>query len=431
MVIAAILFGCLIARLLLASRDREEKQALILRFTIILLILVSALVLLQYELSVQGFTDGTCGSDSAYYYEASLKIANGEIPISQAYLQYSAPGYCIWGALIEATSFCSSVMWIKLCNILIFLYLLLSLYVILRKNGISAQISLLAISAVSISGILIWCTIRNLKDIPVAFLMVESILLWENYSRSRRGMYQKAKLLLILGVIILVLSTLREFAIPIVLAISMYYIYSIARGGMRKFAAILVAAVILGVVFVGMYPPKMISQAYTRYTQSRIEQLQSERPQVVAISSTSPAAAIAMGIVRVTVLPVPTKYLRLMDIDNPKCTAFTGFSNHFWKFEGCCLWWLLAPLIIMGLCTRKYWRNRGLVALGIVALSYVLVYGSMYIGSGDVRDRIPLYIFGIILSVVRMSDMGVKKFQVYYPLVGLPIFIIGVWWTFQ
>jgi len=430
MVIVALLFSWLALRLYRIRPNRAERTGLVRRFIVIFLVSVSALTFLQYELEVEGFNDGTTGSDATEYYAMSLKISDGELPISQAYQSYE-PGYYILGAFVDMTSFYRSVLWMKLCNIFIFLHLLLSLYLILRKkNGFSPQISLLAVSVVSISGCLIWSTIRNLKDILTVFLTVESILIWENYSGGRRGVRGKAKLLVILGLITFSLSTLRDFSIPIVFAISIYYMYVLSKGSFKKRAvSIIVSILLIATILLSMYSPKAILQTYERAVQLRIEQFKSEKSQLAFISSKSYVAKIALGLVRIVVLPVPTKYLLLMDSDGSDGSVFTGFSNDFWHFAGSSLWWLLSPLLIMGLCTRKYWTNKGLVALGIVAFSYVLVYGSMYIGGGDVRDRIPLYIFGIIVSVVKMKDLGIKKFQFYYPLIGILVLFVGLWWT--
>lgn len=426
MIIVAILFIWLIIRLSQAIKSQKEKNALILRFFIIFLIITGALVILQYELDLKGFTDGTYGSDANVYYQKSLDLANGKILFPS--IRFSdKPGYYIWGALIELTSFYKSVIWIKICNLLIFLHLLLSIYLILRKNKISARTALLAISVISICGILVWTTIRNLKDILLAFLIIESILVWENYFESKRDLFQKIKLLVYLGIILLILSSLRAFFIFVVLAISVYYILKFPRSRLLKIAFLLIVIFVGILVFVKFYPPVVLVHEYKISTEYVLQRESSAIANF--IKQLSPSKRLLFGTIRYIILPVPFKYLKTLIADQSTKSYFTGFSDNFWKLESSFLWWLLLPFIILGIFTKKYWKNRAITALGIWTFLSLLVYGFMLVGGVDCRQKIPLYIFGIILSVMKIKDLGIRKFSLYFSVGGFILTIIGLWWT--
>jgi len=426
MIIVAILFIWLIIRLTRATKNQKEKNALILRFFIIFLIITGALILFQYELNIKGFTDRTYGSDAAFYYQKSLDLVNGITPLSSIRLS-DKPGYYIWGALIELSSFYKSVIWIKICNLLIFLHLLLSIYLILRKNKISARTALLAISIISICGILVWTTIRNLKDILIAFLMIESILVWENYFESKRDIFQKIKLLIYLGIIFLILSTLRAFFIFAILAISIYYILKFLKSRLLKITFTLIVIFVSILVAAKFYSPVVLVHEYKISTEYVLQRESSTTANF--IKQISPPIRLLFGAIRYVILPVPFKYLKTLTADQSAKSYFTGFSDNFWKLESSFLWWLLLPFTILGTFNRKYWKNRAITALGIWTFLSLLVYGFMFVGVVDCRQKIPLYIFGIILSVMKIKDSGIRKVSLYFPVGGFILIIIGLWWT--
>ena len=435
MIIAFILFVWLILRLHHLSFDSREKKRVVISMTIISLIVAISLILFQGELYLKGFYNapynGTYGSDATVYYETALNILRGRIPISLI-LREHAGGYYLWDALIEWSSPWVSILWIKLCNILIFIHLLFSIYLILRKNSVSLNNSLLIVTLIAINGGLMWTAIRNLKDILLCFLIVEGILEWENFLNKRKSFTTVLKLIVLLTMISFAVKTLRTFAVFIILMISIYYSWKIPKYRVKKF--MLVSGIVLiGLVLVlYLYPPQVVMHEYKIDTQYVLANMQAKSYVYMPfIKENNAFMRIGMGGFTIIFFPVPFRYIRLLNF-NSSSTIFMGFSDNFWKLECSLLWWLLLPFFIMGIFTKKFWKNRFFIAFGIWSISYILVYGYMYAGfAGEIRQKVPLYIWGTGVAVMKMSELGVKKTMAWGSAIGLLLFFGGLLWTFH
>ncbi len=435
MIIVFVLLCWLIIRLRYLPFNLNERRKLVTNIIIVSLIIIISLTVFQGELYLKGFYrapyNGTYGSDATNYYEIALNIVRGQIPVSLI-LRMHAGGYYIWDALIEWSSPWKSILWIKLCNIIIFIHLLLSIYLILRKNGFSLNNSLLTFKLLAINGGLIWTTIRNLKDILLSFLVAESILEWEDFLSEKKNFLTISKLIISLAVISLVVKTLRTFAIFVILIICIYFEWRIPKNRNKKI--MLVLSMILIMIFTAyfLYPTQVLTHEYEINTQYVLTKLHNKNSNYVyLVENNNPFIRIGISAFTMIFFPVPFRYIRLLNFSSSG-TYFTGVSDNFWKLECSLLWWLLLPFFIMGIFTKKFWRNRFFATFGIWSILYILTYGYMYAGfAGEIRQKVPLYIWGTGVAVMKMSELGIKKAMAWESAIGLLLFFGGLLWTFH
>lgn len=438
--IILLLLIFLIVRLKYSNIETKEKRSLARSFFIVFLICIIAVILHHYE-SIREYSSISHGAiynldelygldDQTGYYETGIAIAEGYIPVSSLY-KYHAGAYCLWNALVLVTSPFYSTWWPKICNVFLFLHLLFSLYLILRKNNIAAKTTLITFWLVAINGAFIYNSICNYKDVLLSVLILGSILLWENYLESSRSTLQRTKLLFFSVLILILTPGFRTFAVFIVLAINGYYLMSICKYTLKK-AVILLLLMLstVGIVYYKLNP--MLEMGIVDYGMNLggfnygMENWAYRRPELANMAGAlNTIPRLAVGMIRYIFFPVPFSYL------NPSLVPDDFSWRNFWNFEATLVWWSILPFSFMAVFNKKYWKNKVIVVLAIWAVSYLLIYSFMYLGSGALRQKIPVYMFGTVLAAMKMNELSFKKNRMY--LIGMiyPILIIvGLMWVF-
>jgi len=407
-------------------RAPGERINFIIVISILSLILFASLAILQYELYLAGSKDGTVGSDSSFYYNAALNILESGDSFSILNLTEHASGYKMWGALILSLSPDKNVIWIKICNVFVLLHLLLSLYYLLRKIKVSPNISLLAISLISIDGIIVFTAIENLRDIIIMFLIVQSILIMEQFKEKKRI---NASLFIALPITIIILGTLRSFLIFYVLSVLCYYILTTIKTNILKIAFIM-TVIVIGTAMFSVY---FAGDKFGFYQEVILQRGASAvRPELAAaFSQGSVIKRLIIGSTRYLFLPSPFKYLSILispDLAVYRSQVYLGFIGSFWELQSAFLWWLLLPLIFWQLLDKKNWGRSFIIALGIIAVMYMLMYGYLWGGEVAQRQRIPIHILGIILAAIKLGETKTKSIMAVYPLIAIPVFFASYYW---
>jgi len=158
-------------------KNAKHRDSFILWSLFMVFAYLILLIVFQCDLKINDYPDGVFGSDAAYYYKQSINLLESSDLMKDVISINNQNGYTCWSALILATSFSRDVVWIKLCNILLFMHILLSLYIILKKANFPEKYCYLALLLIAGNGAIAWTVIRNLKDILIVFLIIESILI--------------------------------------------------------------------------------------------------------------------------------------------------------------------------------------------------------------------------------------------------------------
>jgi hypothetical protein len=408
-------------------KDKKEKWHLILLLLIVFSIVSFSLVFFQYELHINGYEMGTAGSDMSIYYDAQLKMFEEGNYLEELFSNRHAVGYIVWGAMIQSLSFNESVIWIKICNILIFLHLLLALYILLSKR-FSYKASFLMTSFISLDGILIWAAIRNLRDIIIMYLMVESILIMENLYEKRKFDFKSIALLLLT---VFVLGRFRLFGIFYVFVIIGIYLYKIVKSK-TLFVAGFVTSLLIGIFLYNLFFVNDVSAYRLRYINQYVVK-NNQRVELAGIlQQGSPLQRFVLGGIRYVFLPSPMSLLSVTlspDIQVYEPTSYIGFTGRFWLLESSFLWWLLLPLCFFALLNKKYRGNTVMLSLGVIVILYIAMYGYIFGGATGSRQRIPLHITGIIYAIANFSSTDPKKIMSFYPLIAIPLFISSYLWA--
>lgn len=187
MLIIIILTAVLLFWLLVALPPKQLKSLL---WILLITSIWSAtwLLLLQYELAITGSTTGTYGSDATYYYEAMYAGYFADHP-TQAISSYFNQLYIWFGIIILKTSPFFSIVWVKIGNIVLLLYVISIIYLMLYRAGVPRQITAFVCLFAGLNGIVTWMCIRNLKDTLFLFLFITNCFLAVNFYISESFAY--------------------------------------------------------------------------------------------------------------------------------------------------------------------------------------------------------------------------------------------------
>jgi len=175
------------------------------------------LLLLQYELILTGSTTGTYGSDATYYYEAMHAGYFSNNP-SQVISAYYNQLYIWFGIILLKTSPFFSIIWVKLGNIVLLLYIISMIYLVLYRAGVPRRIITFVCLFAGLNGIVTWMCIRNLKDTLFLFLLVGNFFIATNYYDSFKNWTRNNKiiysftLLVVSAVCAIILRDVRQWA---------------------------------------------------------------------------------------------------------------------------------------------------------------------------------------------------------------------------
>ena len=418
MIIIILLLAYLLIRFRYSNLKPKEKKAIAQLLLLFSAISISILIINNISINENSMflhapiyeTEDLYGLDDQIgYYQAGVAIASGNIPISSFY-NHHASVYYLWNGVVLATSPFYSILWPIFCNVILCLHLIFSLYIILRKNNNVAKTSLVICLLVAINGAIIFNSISNYKDILLSTLILGSILLWENYLERSRNKLQAIKMFLLCSLILILVSGLRVFAVFIILAINGYYLIYMQKKTPQK---IVLALCLLFISFVFIYikfHPLLATNTIDYAVNLSafnygVDNWAQRRPEISAMAIDSRITTrFVLGMVRFLFFPLPFSFLNII-FDQEGVFSW----RDFWTIEVSIVWSLIWPLAFLALFDKSYWKNRIVITLFIWAISFLIIYSVMYLGSVDFRHKIPMFIFGTVIAVMKISESRLKS----------------------
>jgi len=372
----------------------EERTRVIFVLLLIFIWCVAWLSLVQAELFYTRGT-GTYGSDADYYYAEMLRAYESGEPFQVASKAMSK-GYVIFGTLILLASPFPSVIWIKLANILLFIFCLLLIYWLMRKRNIREKYSLLFVGFLGFNGIINWMVLRNLKDTLFIFLSFLGILTiyYLFYSKKPTPWKNIIFSLLVISLFGYMLSTVRPWGMFFSLAILISIIIgAFFEGYIQK--KHLIIFFLLGVILLGCFYNLLLHyfNIYRSYASLHQEFL------------------LASGRIPFTIqiLLAPLRFLVgpgfVRALQGSEVFVVTTSVGNFLIFIGSLMWWILLPLLIMAIIRspRKLLKNFALLG---PALCFLLVYSYAYAGTADTRTRAVFYLLSIPLVASYIEEVS-------------------------
>jgi hypothetical protein len=407
---------------------RKHFKSLLWNLIIIGIWSVTWLLLFQYELILTGSTTGTYGSDATYYYEAMHAGYFSNNP-SQVISAYYNQLYIWFGIILLKTSPFFSIIWVKLGNIVLLLYIISMIYLVLYRAGVPRRIITFVCLFAGLNGIVTWMCIRNLKDTLFLFLLVGNCFLATNYYFSFKKWKRNKKiiylfiLLAISAVLPTILRDIRQWAyiIPwLILICLLLKILMDNKSFKRLFPILGIGAVFLLPIIV----PAMIGTDVIINFKSYASTIG-----LGARTGLSLVSGIFVGFLRFIIGPGPFRAMMGNDI----FLVTTNIGNML-IFLGSLMWWLVLPLMVL--------RMRELFGITIkeiiiVApfLLYVFIYIYVYQGSVETRFRAVLYIISMLLwgltyAYYKPLKHRANNSQLAYIVCALLVFLSGTIATF-
>lgn len=419
MLVIILLIAVLLFWLFLALPLKQFKSLLL-----ILLIIgiwsATWLLLLQYELILTGSTTGTYGSDATYYYEAMYAGYMADNP-AQAISTYYNQLYIWFGIILLKTSPFFSIVWVKIGNIVLLLYVISMIYLMLYRAGISRQLTVFICLFAGLNGIVTWMCIRNLKDTLFLFLLLGNCFVatlyyfnFKKWTRNNKIIYLVI-LVIISAVLANILGDVRQWAyiIPWIILASLFLRILLDIKPFRLLIGIGIV-LLLTIIMLGMIGTEAINNFETYASTIGLG----------ARTGLSLINGIAVGFLRFIIGPGPFRAMMGNDI----FLVTTNIGNIL-IFLGSLMWWLVIPLMVL----RIRELSRILIKEIIIAapfLLYVFIYIYAYQGSVETRFRAVLYIMGVVLwgltyAYYKPPKNKTNNYRIAYVIYALAVFLTG------
>lgn len=301
---------------------------------------VTWLLLLQFELAVTGSTTGTYGSDATYYYEAMYAGYFSDNP-TQAISAYYNQLYIWFGIIILKTSPFFSIIWVKIGNILLLLYVISMIYLMLYQKGAPRQVTNFVCLFSGLNGIVTWMCIRNLKDTLFLFLLVFTCYLafdfYRKYTSKKPGVNILRFLMLIVLFIIFshCFQNIRQWAyiIPWLILISLLVRIILNNKFPNKYILILGVGIVLLLSIIYFIIGGDVMNYFRTY--ASVSGL-GDRTGFGLISG------LVISLLRFIIGPGPFRAI----MGNDVFLVTTNIGNTL-IFLGSLMWWLVIPLMVL------------------------------------------------------------------------------------
>lgn len=381
------------------------------------------LVLLQYELQIGGSTTGTYGSDATYYYNAMYKGYYSGNP-SQAISAYYNQLYIWFGIILLKASPFFSVVWVKIGNIALLLYVISIMYVMLYRAGVSDKVTNFVCLFAGINGIVTWMCIRNLKDTLFLFLFIFNCFIANScYTRYKIKKNMNIFAYFIFFLIITIglsvcFKDIRHWAyiIPWLILISLLVRILVDN---KNFNYIIPGVCIVVVAFFSILIPNVIG-----YDLIEAFQAYASKIGLGGSSGFNLLKGLVVGFMRFIIGPGPIRAI----MGNDVFLVTTNIGNTL-IFLGALTWWLAIPLLILRIKELILILPKGIVIFAPF-LAYVFIYVYSYQGSVETRFRALLYIISMLLwglTYAYYQPEAGKEYNVKlsYIICVVTIFVLG------
>jgi hypothetical protein len=422
LLVIIILIAVLPFWLLLALPRRQYKSLLwILLITSVWS--VTWLLLLQYELIMTGSATGTYGSDATYYYDAMYAGYFSDNP-AQVISSYYNQLYIWFGVILLKTSPCFSIIWVKLGNIVLLLYVISMIYLMLYRAGAPDQIINFICLFAGLNGIVTWMCIRNLKDTLFLFLFTINCFMAVNFYRiiQRKAINSTVVYLFVLSVLSVILSSwfkdIRQWAyiIPWIIVISLLVRILMDKKSMRWFILILGIGVILSIPLI---IPNIIGTDVVKDFE-----IYASASGLGGKTGSSLISGLVVGLLRFIIGPGPIRAM----MGNEVFIVTTNIGNVL-IFLGALIWWIIIPLMVLRIRELIKIISKEVIIFAPF-LTYVFVYIYAYQGSVETRFRAVLYIISLFLWGLTYAHYQPKisrrhNFQLAYIIGVFAILALG------
>jgi len=142
---------------------------------------------------------------------------------------------------------------------------------------------------------------------------------------------------------------------------------------------------------------------------------------------------LMIGSIRFVIFPSPFNYINVLLGDDDsgeiaKNDTYSGVISSILKLQASLFWVFFLPLILLGILTNKEKININIFIIYLLALFYIFIYGYYYMGASEVRQKIIVYIAGVIMGVSYLQKIKKEYLSVYLPIVSIIIVLIYIGW---
>jgi len=408
---------------LLVALPRKQFKSLLWILLITGIWSATWLLLLQYELIIAGSTTGTYGGDATYYYNAMYIGYIADNP-TQAISSYYNQLYIWLGIIICKTSPFFSIIWVKIGNIVLLLYIISMIYIMLYRAGVPRQITAFICLFAGLNGIVTWMCIRNLKDTLFLFFLVFNCFIAVNfYSFYKR---KAIKSIIIFSFFLILLSIIlsswfrdiRQWAyiIPWLIMISLLVRILMDNRSINRGIPILGASVILllPIIIPTVIGTDVISSFETYASTIGLGEK----------TGHSLINGIIVGLLRFVIGPGPIRAM----MGNDTFLVTTNIGNIL-IFLGALMWWLVIPLMVLRIKELIKIIPKEIIIV-TPFLTYVFIYIYVYQGSVETRFRAVLYIvsmllWGLTYAYYQPKVSKTHNIQLAYIICAFAVFALG------
>lgn len=376
------------------SRYKSQSRFLILMTSIFLFISLFSLTFLQMEVSDLNLR-GTYGSDETNYYEWMLLIKSG---LADA-REFPAPLFNFIGSIILKTSFFDSVVLIRIFNVLVFSFSLNLLCIVLSKrykNVLNIKTFKGIYIFLSINGIVIWTTIRTLKDILFISLIIIFIYSFDEIIMIKNKMAKFCFLFFLCLLSFIAFQNIRPFGgilILLIILIKLLMKYSEMNRKLLKPSNFRKKWLVL---------PLLIIFVFIIFKFVNFGMLRSFRDLIYTPLGfqSNIYLTTTLEFLRFILGPGPINSIRQV-VFGDVFVVSTRFADFLILFGAVQWWLLLGVFVVKSLFYPKLTLHCIKVSLDFfsIAIFIISTYTFVYGGTGDTRLRAIMYIalYGVII----------------------------------
>jgi hypothetical protein len=386
------------------EKYKNLRKDLIVNTFFLLFFSLILLLLLTFELKLNGIENADYGSDANYYWNAFLNVLDGISPNN-----FLAPNYVRWGAFVLFLSIDRSIIWVKLTNILLYSLSTNLLMVIFynRMSSVFKKGSNILFTFFALNGIIIWTVIRNLKETFFLFIIILEIYMLDVLLSKYIGKYFKFILIIALTYFyFIVLNGLRPmgglFSFFILLGVYLTKSNQLVFNSKKRYIKISLVIFVLLIIFYFVYYKYDLIMSFQKLFLER-DIWASE------ISEKFNLLSYPIYIQRFLLGPGPFRSLRqLLYKDVFLVSTRVG---DILIFIGSFLWWIellfVFYKIFRSLNLLRNWKYfyDFLILCIIITIAYSFIGG----GTGDTRLRSMVYFLSIPLAISLLEGGEASK----------------------
>lgn len=360
--------------------------------------------------------DGTYGSDARLYWEAMLNAFRWNVPPSH----YPAPLFVWWGREVLRTSPTESVVWVKAANVLLIVNVYLTTAILLRRRFLSTDQdfakALFFLFLLFSNGVVVWMTIRNIKEPLFLLTLMSTIDLIDALVMSERKSltwWLSVTIVVVVGFSALhALKPLGEWFVP-VYAATRLLLHSIYQGRLKTawvLTAGLVSALIVFFAFSRSNPVLTLSifrERFGSFDGSIVESMSLRLGQ---------GWTFPIAVARFILGPGPINSFRQL-LYRDAFVVSTPLGDLLICL-GSVQWWLVLLMVSVMALTRPHslWtRISKFMDVGVMALVVIGTYAYIYFGTGDTRHRAVVYVLSsapLAAALLPSHFFGPRQYNV-------------------